>query len=910
MSSDLRVGGLASGIDTEAMITKLTASENKKIDTKLQQKQLLEWKRSDFRDVNTKLLALRSAITDLKLDATFNAKTVSSSDEDILTATATGEAIPGTYTVKVKQVAQKVSMSSQSVLGSNADRSSIAAQFGIPTDAKINFTLAGKDGELPVSFTAGSTKLSDLIRIINDEDMGISAAYDAAMDRVFINTTDSGGQGVVKIKMDGIVDASGNVLTDTSGNCLSFFEDYLKMKVDVTTPNETAPANGIKITGENPLIIHSADNIKLNEMYASGTAPALIKFNLKGVTGEGTFTFSDLNITVKDMIAQINSEALHTGVTASFSADTGGVIFSTSGQVTISADTQNFLRDKLNMTIGSSQNTLTSNSALRVVDPNNIMMSELYVTGTVPTSVKFTLEGGQGNWKFSFAPGTTTIKNMLDTINNRQSTTGITAKYDGTTGKIVFFDSEPLAALTTGSTATTASLTFNEPLYGSSDGTSTGTLTALTDGQDVTARFALTGSGTLTSATYHIDPTTGKGRVDFVMAGAADGDSISIPAGLNNVFDVEGNRYQSPPLTYTAATTSWNYTSRLNTDRMLGIRYDDEGFLGDELNLSMYKKEGQKAIIDLNDAQNLEYDSNDITLFENLNLDLKNADPTKTITLTVKNDTDGAVKKIKAFVEVYNTTIVYMNTELTETRYNTPKTRKGGSGQYAPLTDAQKKDMSDDEIKNWETKAKSGMLRGDNILYSAYSTTRQAAMDPVNKKTATQPGLATDNPYTSMASIGINTLTYVQNSLEGGKLVIDEVKLKAALADNADQVKELFTLNEAVTDSAGQPVKDWNGDQKYIKGIAYRLYDAVNNNMTAITTKAGSSASTYDQSQLSKEIGRVNENITTLKNRVQTLTERYWAQFSAMEQMVNAYNSQMSWLTQQLGQMSGSSTSG
>ncbi len=895
MASDLRIGGLASGIDTEAMIKKMLAGENRKIDKKYQQKQVLEWRRNDYRDVNTKLLAVRSAIFDLKLASAFEAKTVSSSDTSILTATATGQAEPGSYTVKVKQLAQKVSMSSQSAISSNADKSSIAAQFGIPADAKINFTLAGVDEkgnakELPLSFTAGTTKMSDLVKIINDEKMGITASYDQTLDRVFLNTTAAGSQGKIKIKMDGILDSAGNVLKDASGKCLSFFGNYLKMNVNGSTLNEIAPANGVSMQSERALVIHDDKNIKLTDMYAAGTAPAAINFTVKGPTGTKSFTFSDLNISLETMLTQINNEALKTGVTATYASDTGQVMLTSPGQITISGDTQNFLRDKLNMTIGTAQGTLYSNSSVRTYDASKIKLNALY---TCPTDLKFTLEGGLGSHLFSFsatAISNVTVQDMIERINDQQSVTGITAHYDGATGKLAFTDSAPIAALASGSTATTASLSFNEALYSSSDGTSKGVLTKLTEGQDLTSRFALTGTGTLTSATYHIDPATGKGRVDFVMAGAANGDSISIKPGIDSVFDAAANQYQALPVTYNAAAASWSYTSRANTDRMVAVRYDNEGFLGDELNMGMFTQEGQKAIIDFNDAQNLEFDSNQITILGSVNLNLQNADPAKTIGITVKNDAEAALKKIKAFVEAYNTAIVYMNTELNETNYNNPNRKYGGGGQYLPLSAAQKKDMKEEDIKIWEAKAKSGMLRGDAFVFTAYSETRRAAMDPVAVTNGTQAGLAKDNQYTSLSSIGITTLKYVQNSLEGGKLYIDETKLKAALEADSDKVAELFTIDKGA-----------NGT----KGVAIRLYDAVNANMESITNKAGSSSASIDRSEISQEISRVNKNITTLETRVKDLSDRYWKQFSAMEQMMARYNSQTAWLSQQTATISG-----
>lgn len=896
----LRIPGLASGVDTENIIKELLKTQQNKIDKKVKERTWLEWKRDDYRAVNTKLLALRTATADLKLDKTFKAKAAASSNESILTATAETTATPGSYNITVKQVAQKATMTSQSALNSNENISTVAAQFGIDEDAEINFTLAGANGETAFSFNAGDTSLSDIIDTINDEDMGISAYYDASVDRVFLMSTESGISGIT-VKMDGMRDSLGNTMVDTNGECVSFLEDYLKLNVNNSSLNEVSPASGHKIASSGALVIHDDANIILSEMYAGGTAPANVNFTLEGVTGSKAFTFAT-TITLDEMITQINNERSTTGVTATYNETTGKVIFSSSGEVTISGDTNNFLSEKLNMTIGSQEETLSSNSAVRIYDPANIKLNYLY---TCSTPWSFTLEGGIGNSTFtrdSSSSSTQTLQSMIDLINAEYDNTGVTAAYNGETGTFSLMDSCPLASLETGSTATSATLAFNEALYSSSDGTSSGTLTALTNGQDITSRFTYTGAGTLTSATYNSD-----GTVDFVIAGGADGDTITLNGGTDSLFDAQGNQYLPVTMTYDGTGGEWTYEGRSNTDRKVAIRYDSEGFLADELNIYEYTMQGTKAIIDFNDAQNLEFDTNEITLMNSINLTLNAANPSQTVKVTVSNDIDGAVEKVKAWVEAYNTTLIYMNTELTERRYNN-KEKYGGT--YDPLTSDQKEEMTEDEIEKWEVKAKSGMLRGDSILFSAYSTTRVAAMDPVQKKSATYNfGLSADNPYSSLASIGITTQTYVQSSLEGGKLEIDESKLREALQDNPDQVSELFTLNEAVTDDEGEAVTDWNGDALYIQGIAYRLYDTVNDNMTKITEKAGVATSYVDTSLLTKEIGRINDRIEAYEDRMEEMEERYWDQFTAMEKMVSYYNSQAQWLSQQVAQLTASSDS-
>lgn len=71
----MRIGGLASGIDTESMIKDLMNAERIPLDKMHQDRTKLEWKRDAFRDVN-KLLGNfdQNMILNMKLSETFNKK--------------------------------------------------------------------------------------------------------------------------------------------------------------------------------------------------------------------------------------------------------------------------------------------------------------------------------------------------------------------------------------------------------------------------------------------------------------------------------------------------------------------------------------------------------------------------------------------------------------------------------------------------------------------------------------------------------------------------------------------------------------------------------------------------------------------------------------------------------------------
>lgn len=234
-------------------------------------------------------------------------------------------------------------------------------------------------------------------------------------------------------------------------------------------------------------------------------------------------------------------------------------------------------------------------------------------------------------------------------------------------------------------------------------------------------------------------------------------------------------------------------------------------------------------------------------------------------TITVNADSTKTFDKIKGFVDKYNETIADLEKQLVEKRYP----------DFQPLSAEQKKDMSDNEIELWEEKARSGLLRNDPILRGAIQELRNSFMNKVE-------GIPTGN-INLLSQIGINTGSYT----EGGKLFIDETKLKDVLLKKPDEVMALFTSR----------VGDVN------VGIGGKVYESLNKTIKSLSDKAGSPSSLVDNSQLTKSIKQMDEDISRWQDRLGRIEDRYWKQFTAMEKAISQMNSQSTWLSQSLGMM-------
>ncbi|HOY67956.1 MAG TPA: flagellar filament capping protein FliD [Candidatus Ozemobacteraceae bacterium] len=146
------VGGLSSGMDTQSLIDKIMQAERAPLNALEQKRNKVSYQQSMLQEINLKLLTLQNKATDLVFSRTFNSKKVSSSDDKLLSATATTSAKVGSYTLKVKQLATSTKVSSISRLGG-------AVELG--ENLKSTKSLGGANTELSnLGINAGTIDLT------------------------------------------------------------------------------------------------------------------------------------------------------------------------------------------------------------------------------------------------------------------------------------------------------------------------------------------------------------------------------------------------------------------------------------------------------------------------------------------------------------------------------------------------------------------------------------------------------------------------------------------------------------------------------------------------------------------------------------------------------------------------------
>jgi len=182
--STLRFPGLATGIDTGALIAQLMAIERRTLNMYQDRQKLWEQKKEGLSTLQTKLDALRSTVRALSDARELRAFKVASSDSDILTAEASYNAFEGNHTVVINRLANAERWVHTSGLEYAEDR------VGAGT-----FIYSYNDEETVITTTA-TTSLEDLVGLINNDpnNPGVTASllYYSGAYHLVLNGNEAG----------------------------------------------------------------------------------------------------------------------------------------------------------------------------------------------------------------------------------------------------------------------------------------------------------------------------------------------------------------------------------------------------------------------------------------------------------------------------------------------------------------------------------------------------------------------------------------------------------------------------------------------------------------------------------------------------------------------------------------------
>ena len=259
---------------------------------------------------------------------------------------------------------------------------------------------------------------------------------------------------------------------------------------------------------------------------------------------------------------------------------------------------------------------------------------------------------------------------------------------------------------------------------------------------------------------------------------------------------------------------------------------------------------------------NVTVDGRAYTAAEN-NLNVSNVSysflQTGSSTITVSQDSDKLIESVKKFVEDYNTMIDKLTELYNETTYS----------DYGVLTKSQRESMTEEQIKNWEKKAKSGLLKRDSYVREMISDMRSALSAPVS---------SVDSKYKTIMSLGITS----QNST--GHLQLDEEKLKKAIAADPDAVYNVISSHSTDDEYSGN-------------GVAVRIHDAFVGRLKTLKDYAGSTSEAADSSALGNVILNYRQKMSDFKLLMDAFEKQLYSKYDAMETAIARLSAQYNYIS-------------
>ncbi len=283
------------------------------------------------------------------------------------------------------------------------------------------------------------------------------------------------------------------------------------------------------------------------------------------------------------------------------------------------------------------------------------------------------------------------------------------------------------------------------------------------------------------------------------------------------------------------------------------------------------KIDGSNAKLVLNGA---EFESNSNTFSINGSTYTINHMPAtdEEISITTNTDYDAVYGVIKDMIKEYNSLVNEMSK-----LYGADKAKD-----YDPLTSEQKKEMSDSEIEEWETKIKDGLLSGDKNLYDARQAMIDATLSAYTVKDA-------DGNETQMylTDFGIATGGYFSvEENERYALHIDGDKDDSVTAGNADKLKNMI---------ATDPEKV----SQFFQAFSAKLYDNLYAEMR--TSKLSSIYKVYNDKQLASEETDWKKKIADIEDEIEAIEDKWYDKFASMETALAKLNGNSSAVTGMLG---------
>lgn len=866
----IRITGLNSGLDTEAIISALVSSYSYKTNKYKKAQTKLSWKQDAWKTLNTKVYSFYTSLDSLRFSKNYNLKSTKVSDSTKATVTASSSAPNGTQKLNILKVAQAGYLTGGKLDDSTTTGTTLA-ELGY-TGGNGTITLTKGDGTKKTIEVSQGTTVNSFINSLKEA--GVNASYDDINKRIFVSSKDTGKDNDFTLT-GGNVDGA-NALTKLGLNVKSdatdaTYKTYMQYYGDGTQSGITAKVNeAIKAYQDAQTAYKTADaknsNISAGYGYASAYAAmkdAFAKSGLSEAEQDQMVKLVQMSATDRaQSVMDSNGNIYKTEKTN----DDGSVIYS----YTDASGNKSYIQSETTDSV-TKYYTATASE----VKYNKITASDGNEYSEDENGLYVDKEG-----KKYFVDGSNLVETTGRKVNGswEKTTDGKTVAFEASkkeeaTKTVYTKDSNELSNAKSGTTAYTDLAKKAQDEMKLSDEDMSSYLSTLATNVGTVNTYENTADTTLEDSNEY----SRKSIIDKVHTAYAQNAAQGV-TDLTNTF--------AAAIATNKTTMNTSQKTMDNNQVLADIAAMEDGTEKDaaiasfvkqvqsahdiakntsiEYNTDAKKIDGCDAEITLNGIQYTGSTNNFSVNGLNITAQVVTGDgDANAISITTSTDTQGIYDKIKDFLSQYNSLI----NEITSL-YNADSA-KG----YEPLTDDEKDEMSDTEVEKWEQKIKDSLLRRDDNLESLMSAMTSAMSGAVE----------VNGKKMYLSNFGIKTLGYLnapknqQNAYH-----IDGDEDDANSSGNADK------LMTAITSDPDTVIN-------FMQGLADNLYKSVHTKMQS--SSLSSIYTVYNDKEMASEYSDYTDLIKKWEEKLQDKEDYYYKKFSSMETALSKLNSQTSSLS-------------
>lgn len=934
----IRITGLNSGLDTEAIISALVSSYNYKTQKYKKAQTKLSWKQDAWKTLNSKIYSLYTGLDEMRFSKNFNMKRTTVSDSTKVSVTASSSAPNGTQKLNVIKMAQAGYLTGGKLADNTSEATTLAELGYTGGNGTINLT-KGDGTTAKIEITQGTTVKSFLTSL---KEAGVTANYDNVNKRIYVSSEKSGVDNdftLTGADVDGANALFAMGLSVNSSATEATYESYAKynyVDYDKTKGEVADILQNVKgaldayRAAQEAYKKASAQNANMSAAYGYATAYAAMKDALAG---------SGLSAADQEKLQTLLGMSATDRVNSVM--DASGNVYS---QVKTDSDLYTTYKDENGNYIqrvitnqGSDGNTYTLNNDGNYVD----------ASGNVYTATGVTAADGSLEYKTTLSDGTDVTVNFDD--KNQTTTFYEATKTEVGTGFYEYTDSDKVTYTPNDTGTYVGSDGKSYMLYGTTmmeidaqgnqvTGGRTATVGAGTEiMKDVYTRGAALSDVKISTEVLEDLKTGNASLTDEFLSGLTgnviavktyeegadildDGDPATSPEAYSREDIIADVKSAYATGTYVDAN---GVTQNLGSSGAAGVTALTNTYAAEIKNNNAVMEDAQETMEEhsvlasiaatkagsaeettaLNDFVTQVQNAKNILNTANYNSDAKkvdgqdalikvndivyegssNAFSINGLNINLQGVTGDGEENAITITTQTDTQGIYDKIKDFLTQYNSLINEMNAlynadtAKGYEPLSDEERSAMSESEIEKWEAKIKDSLLRRDDTLSSVIST----------MTTAMSQGYEVNGKKMYLSSFGIKTLGYfIAPENQHNAYHIDGDEDDASVKGNEDKLMTAIT-------------QDPDAVINFFQQLSQGLYDEVGKKMRATTLS--SSYTVYNDKEMASEYSDYTDVIKKWEEKLQAQEDYYYQKFSQMETALAKLNSQSSSLANLLG---------